>query len=105
MKLNKYIIIIVVVMLILTPLVTRDSVWRIIFECISFIIFFTLIISAWRERNKNAVIAYTFLIVISTIQLFDKEDRYFFVQVILLMIMLVLAILKSNRSENKNGIE
>ncbi|MBK1897967.1 hypothetical protein [Chryseobacterium paridis] len=101
----KYALIVVVIMLALTPLFALDSAFRLIFEIICFVMILTLIIIAWKQQDKNAVIAYIFLMAISAIQFFDKEDRYFFVQIILLVIMLGLTILKLIRSENKNGID
>lgn len=100
----KYAITIVVIMLAFTPLFADDNIWRLVFRIACIVIFFTLAILAWRQHDKNAVIAYAFLIVVYAIQLFDKEDKYFFVQIILLIIMLILAIIKWMKSDNKNGI-
>lgn len=49
-------------------------------------------------------IFYIFLITIIAIQIFDREDKYFFIQVIFLAILIILAIYKW-RNDTKNGVD
>ncbi|MBT2620893.1 MULTISPECIES: hypothetical protein [Chryseobacterium] len=101
----KYALMFSVLILALTPLFARDSTWRIIFEISCFILFFLLAIIAWKRNERMAFIAYVFLILTNGIQVLDKGDNYFFVQIILLIIMLILGILEWSRAKNKSGID
>lgn len=98
----KYALIIVVVMLALTPLFAENSIWRIIFEISCFVLYFLLAIFALRQHKRNDFIAYVFLILISAIGIFDKGGDYFYIQIILLVIMLILITIEQRKT---NGID
>jgi hypothetical protein len=101
----KYALLISIILLSLTPLFSINNMSRLVFQIVCLIIFSVCAFLAWKQNKINALVAYSFLLIINIIQIFDKEDKYFFVQIILLGILIIYAFIEWQKKNKKSGID
>ena len=79
--------------LFIAPIFVKDDISRLIFHIIYFIALIIFSVLAWQRNKKNEIIIYIFLMITGVIQVFDKEDKYFIVQIIALIVLAVISFL------------
>ncbi|MBB4806408.1 putative membrane protein [Chryseobacterium defluvii] len=101
MKFN-YIYIVLLGILFLAPVFIKGDQAYLIFQIIYFITLAVFAFLAWRGNKKNDLVLYIFLLILGVIQAFDKEDKYFFVQMGLLVVLLIYAMLEWRKKDNES---
>ncbi|MDH6250971.1 heme O synthase-like polyprenyltransferase [Chryseobacterium sp. H1D6B] len=100
----KYIYIVLLAVLFLAPMFVKDRS-HLIFQIFYSLTCFTFSFLAWRQNKKMDAALYIFLFIVSAVQAFDKEDNYFFVQIILLVLFFILVVWEWRQRNNESGAD
>ncbi len=76
----------------------------IIFHIIYFAALIVFSVLAWKQKRKNEIISYVFLMILGAVQAFDKDDKYFYIQLIVLVVFLIGLILQWKKNNKKETV-
>lgn len=101
----KYIYIILLVILFLIPMFFHGEKLSFIFHTAYFIACAIFAFLAWKQKKRTELLLFVLFFILNIIQLFDKEDKYFYIQIILLVSFVLITFIEWRKRNKEGGID